>query len=298
MDQLAAMRSFVEVVDRGGFAPAGRRLGLSGPMVGNHVRFLETRLGGLLLNRTTRAQHLTELGCAYLRRCRTVLVEIDAAEADAAALTETPRGSLRVTAPHSIGSIVLPPVIARFLRDHPAVCIDLHLDDRRLDLLTEGFDAALRGGELEDVGLVTRALAPLELVVCAAPDYLARRGEPATPVELTSHDCLDFTGSSTPGVWRFETDEGVMDVAVSGPLRANSGATLRQAALAGTGVILQPRVLVGEQIEDGRLKPLLKGYAPQSRPIQLLTHPDRQPTPKLRSFVDAIVRELGGKRSK
>ena len=208
MDQLAAMRSFVEVVDRGGFAPAGRRLDLSGPMVGNHVRFLEAKLGGRLLNRTTRAQQLTELGHAYLRRCRTILAELDAADIDAATLTGTPRGSLRVTAPHSIGTTVLPPIIARFLEDHPAISIELHLDDGRRNLLSERFDVALRGGEMEDTGLITRALGSVELVVCAAPAYLVRRGEPSTPMDLSEHDCLDFAHASTPGVLAVQGGRG------------------------------------------------------------------------------------------
>ena len=187
MDQLSAMRSFVHVVDRGGFATAARSLGLSGPMVGNHVRFLESQLGGLLLNRTTRAQKLTELGRVYLARCRSVLAELEAAEAEAMELLGAPRGRLRVTAPHVIGSTLLPPVIASFLGAHPAVDIDLHLDDRRVDLLAESFDAAVRAGEMEDAALVTRALAPLELVACASPDYLARHGEPVTLADLASH---------------------------------------------------------------------------------------------------------------
>lgn len=297
MDQLAAMRSFVQVVDRGGFAAAGRSLGLSGPMVGNYVRFLEAHLGGLLLNRTTRAQHLTELGRAYLGRCRSILTELDAAEADAAELMGAPRGRLRVTAPHSIGATVLPPLIASFLRQHPEVRVDLHLDDGRLDLLAEGFDVAIRSGELEDAGLITRALAPLELVVCAAPDYLARRGEPATPADLASHDCLDFAASSTPGTWHFETADGPVGVAVSGPFRANSGSALRAAALVGAGIVMQPTLVLRDDIASGHLKPLLRTHRPQGRPIQLLTLPDRHPTPKLRSFVDALVRVLGSARA-
>ena len=293
MDQLAAMRSFVQVVDRGGFASAGRVLGLSGPMVGNHVRFIEGQLGGRLLNRTTRAQSLTELGRAYLARCRSILAELETAEADAAELLGAPRGLLRVTAPHSIGLTVLPPVVSAFLRDFPAVAVDLYLEDKRIDLVAEGFDVALRVGELEDAALVTRTLGPLELVVCASPDYIAHRGEPATPGGLASHDCLDFAASSTPGVWHFEGAEGAISVAVAGPLRANSGLALRAAALAGTGMVMLPRMLLREELETGRLVPLLTGYRAQSRPIQLLTLPGQQPAPKLRCFIDCLVRVLG-----
>ena len=158
MDQLAAMRTFVAVAERGGFVAAGRRLGLSGPMVGNHVRFLEAQLGGLILNRTTRAQSLTELGRTYLDGCRRVFAELDAAEADAAALLGAARGSLKVTAPHSIGSTILPPAIAAFLSENPLVDVHLHLDDRRVDLLSDGFDVAIRSGHVEDAGLITALL--------------------------------------------------------------------------------------------------------------------------------------------
>ena len=290
MDQLAAMRSFVEVVDRGGFAPAAKVLALSAPMVGNHVRFLEQKLGGQLLNRTTRAQQLTELGRTYLRRCRTVLAEVDAADGEAAELVGTASGLLRVTAPHTVGSLILPRVIAQFVEEHPAVSVHLHLDDHRLDLIAGGFDIALRGGKLDDMGLITRALAPVALIVCAAPAYLARRGVPTTPEELSAHDCLDFADSATPGVWRFETAGGLRDVPISGPLRANSGSALREAAIAGMGLILQPELLVRDALGNGQLQRVLADDTPQSRPFQLLTHPDRHPTPKLRAFIDATVR--------
>ena len=293
MDQLAAMRSFVQVVDRGGFTAAGRVLGLSGPMVGNHVRYLEARLGGLLLNRTTRAQHLTELGDAFLARCRGVIAELDAAEIEAQEMLGAPRGRLRMTAPHSIGSTVLPSIIADFLKEHPAVKIDLQLDDGRLDLLAGGFDVAIRVGALEDAALITRSLAPLELVVCASPDYLDRRGKPLTLADLASHDCLDFAGSSTPGVWHFEGAGGTESASINGPFGANSGFALRAAAIAGGGIVMLPKVLLGEEIGSGRLMVLLENFCPQSRPVQLLTLPDRHQAPKLRYFVDALVRELG-----
>ena len=262
-------------------------------MVGNHVRFLEAQLGGLLLNRTTRAQSLTELGHAYLRRCRTILAECDAAEADAAQLLGAPRGRLRMTAPHTLGSDVLPAVIARFLRAYPDVEVDLHLDNGRVDLVADGFDAAIRVGDLEDAALVTRALAALEMMICAAPDYLARRGQPVTLADLASHDCLDFAGSPSPGVWRFDTAEGPVSASVSDPLRANSGLALRTAAREGLGIILQPEMLLREEIKAGRLVPLLASCRPQSRPIQLLTLPGPKPGPKLRCFIESLVRELG-----
>lgn len=297
MDRLAAIRSFVEAVDRDGFSAAGKVLGLSGPMVGNHVRHLEAQLGGLLLNRTTRVQSLTELGRAYLAHCRTILAALDAAEAEAQELIGEPRGRLRVTAPQSIGSTVLPPVIAAFIREHPAVNVDLHLDDGRLDLLSSGCDVALRVGNLEDATLITRTLAPLELVVCAAPSYLKRRGEPTNLADLTSHDCLDFVGSSTPSIWHFETEDGTQSITVSGPMRANSGFALRAAAVDGLGIVMTPEIQVREEIRRKRLMILLPQFRPQCRPVQLLTLPDRNPPPKLRAFINRVVGDLGANSS-
>ena len=130
-------------------------------------------------------------------------------------------------------------------------------------------------------------------MVCASPDYLVRRGKPVAPPDLSQHDCLDFAGSSTPGIWRFERLKGMVDVAVSGPLRANGGFALRAATIAGLGVAMLPKILLQEEFETGRLVLLLESYRPQSRPVQLLTLPDRHPPPKLRCFIDRLVGDLG-----
>lgn len=293
MDRFAVIRSFVEVIDRGGFAAAGRALHLTGPMVGNHVRYLEEQLGGLLINRTTRAQSLTELGRAYLQRCRVILAELAAADAEAQDLLAEPRGKLCITAPYSIGSILLPPVIAAFVRENPAVHVEVRLDDGRVDLLTHGCDVAIRVGNLEDASLITRTLSPLDLVLCAAPSYLDKQGEPAGLDDLRAHSCLDFSSSSTPESWKFETGEGVRSVAISGPVRANSAFALRTAALEGLGIILVPGFLVRDDLKRRRLRRILTKAVPQSRPVQLLTLPDPSPTPKLRAFIDRLVHDLG-----
>ena len=188
---------------------------------------------------------------------------------------------------------MLPPVVAAFSFEHPAVRVDLNLDDGRIDLLGSGCDLAIRVGNLEDAALITRALAPLELVVCASPDYLIRHGKPVTPADLSQHDCLDFAGSCTPGIWHFRGLEGTVDVAISGPLRANGGFALRAATVAGLGVTMLPKILLQEEFETGRLVLLLESYRPQSRPVQLLTLPDRHPPPKLRCFIDRLVSDLG-----
>ncbi|MBD0272956.1 MAG: LysR family transcriptional regulator [Acetobacteraceae bacterium] len=293
MDRIAAMQSFVRTVERGSFAAAAAGTGLSATMVGNHVRFLEARLGARLLNRTTRRQGLTEVGRAYYERCRQILAEIEAAEARAAEAQAAPRGLLRVTAPVVVGTTVLPRLLAEYLRLHPQVRVDLVLQDRRVDLLEEGLDAAIRAGSLPDSGLIARALAPLQLVVCAAPAYLAARGAPGTPADLAAHECLPFAHAAEPGAWRFTGPEGPVAVAVGGKLLANNSHAIRVAALEGIGVAMLPDVLVADDLAGGRLVRLLPDHAAPSLPLHLLTLPDRHPTPQLRSFVEGAAQRLG-----
>jgi DNA-binding transcriptional LysR family regulator len=293
MDRIAAMQSFVRTVERGSFAAAAAGTGLSATMVGNHVRFLEARLGARLLNRTTRRQGLTEVGRAYYERCRHILAEVEAAETRAAEAQAAPRGLLRVTAPVVVGTTVLPRLLAEYLRLHPQVQVDLVLQDRRVDLLEEGLDAAIRAGSLPDSGLLARALSPLQLVVCASPAYLAARGTPGTPGDLAAHECLPFAHAAGPGVWHFTGAEGPVAVAVGGKLLANNSHALRVAALEGIGVAMLPDVLVADDLAGGRLVRLLPGHAAPSLPLHLLTLPDRNPTPKLRSFADLVARRLG-----
>jgi len=294
MDRIAAMQSFVRTVERGSFAAAANGSGLSATMVGNHVRFLEARLGARLLHRTTRRQSLTDLGRAYYERCRRVLAEIEAAEAFVDEAWAVPRGLLRVTAPVALGTTFLPRLLSEYLRLYPQVRVDLVLQDRRVDLLEDELDAALRAGPLPDSGLIARALAPLQLVVCAAPAYLAAHGTPEAPGDLAAHECLDFSHASEPGIWRFGGPGGEeVVVNVSGRLCVNNVQALRLAALEGAGIIRQPDVTVADDLAEGRLVGLLTGHTAPSLPLHLLTLPDRHPTPKLRSFVEFITKRLG-----
>jgi DNA-binding transcriptional LysR family regulator len=296
MDRFAAMLSFIRVVEKGSFAAAARGSGFTAPMVGNHVRFLEERLGTQLINRTTRQHSLTELGRVYYEQCRQIMTEVDAAEGIATDNQAAPRGLLRVTAPVTLGTTILPGLLAEYLHYHREVRIDLALHDRRVDLLDEGFDVAIRSGDLPDSGLIVRSLAPLSLVVCATPGYLSAHGIPRTPADLAEHDCLDFAHSSTPGEWHFAGPAGNCSKKVKGPFRANNGQSLRMAALADLGIIMQPEMLVTEDLSAGSLVRLLPGYTPLARTLQILTLPDRYPTPKLRSFVAFIVSRFNFKK--
>ncbi len=284
-----AMESFVRTVERGSFAAAAVGRGLSPSMVGNHVRFLETRLGASLLNRTTRQQSMTEFGRSYFERCRRILLDVEDAERAADLVHSTPRGLLRVTAPMSLGTTIVPGIIAAYLRRHAEVQVELVLQDFRLDLLADELDVAIRAGALPDSGLIARALPPLRLGAFASPAYLKAHGYPSTPAELAAHNCLDFTFAGEPRLWRFNGPEGEIAVEVSGTLRVNNGQAARVAALEHLGIILQPEIILSEDIASGRLIRLLADHPTPLLPLHLVTLPDRHPSPKLRSFIEVTI---------
>lgn len=291
MDRLAAMQSFVRTVERGSFAAAAVASGLSPAMVGNHVRFLEARLGALLLNRNTRHHSITEFGRSYYERCRAILAEIEAAEAGAGATLAEPRGLLRITAPLSLGTTVLPRIVTAYTQRHQEVRVDLVLGDKRLDLLTDRLDVAIRVGTLRDSSLIVRALPPMLLVVCASPAYLAAHGTPATAAGLATHECLDFFHAE-PNLWRLSGPDGDSAVPVNGRLRINNGQALRAAALEGAGIIMAPITVVADDLASGRLVRLLADHATPSLPLHVLTLPNTNTAPKLRSFIDMLVAGL------
>ena len=292
MDRLTAMQSFVRTVECGSFAAAAAASGLSPAMVGNHVRFLEARLGTPLLHRSTRHQSVTEFGRSYYERCRAILLETEAADASAGAMLAAPSGLLRVTAPLSVGTTVLPRILAAYLQRHRGMNVDLVLDDHRLDLLMNKLDAAVRIGPLPDSSLVARALPPLRLVACASPAYLAAHGTPGAATDLASHECLDFFHDG-PHLWRFHGPDGDMAVPVRGRLRINSGQALRAAALEGAGIVMPPLAVVADDLAAGRLVRLLPGHVAPVLPLHVLTLPGANTIPKLRHFIDMLAVGLG-----
>lgn len=293
MDRLTSMAVFVKVVETGSLTAAARAFGISAAMVGKHVRALEDRLQVGLLNRTTRRQSLTDVGAQFLDRCRAVLAEVAAAENLAAESQAAPRGILRVNAPISFGTSSLAAALPDYLSRFPDVKVELSITDRMVDLVDEGFDAVIRIGELADTSLGARALAPYRLVACAAPAYLAERGVPRHPNDLRAHACLGLAHWMPPNLWAFDGPEGRVEVEVSGPFVTNMGPALRAAALQGLGVILQPEVLLSDDIAAGRLIALMADHRPPSRPMHILTAPGRRRTQKLTSFVAFVVERFG-----
>ncbi|MBR0642634.1 LysR family transcriptional regulator [Roseomonas hellenica] len=296
MDRLTSMAVFVRAAEAGSFAAAAPALGMSAPMIGKHVRFLEARVGAQLLHRTTRRQSLTEVGRAFLERCKLVLAEAEAAELLAQDLQATPRGLLRVNAPVTFGSYSLTPMLTRYLRRYPEVSVDLTLTDRVVDVIDEGYDAVIRIGPLSDSTLIARALKPYRLVAAAAPAYLAERGTPQAPVDLAAHECLGFSywARASLDVWDFTGVDGVTHrIKVRSRLTVNTGPALRAAAVEGFGITLQAEEMLREDLATGRLVQVLPDYVGPSRAMRILFPASRRPTPKLRSFVDVVVQAFG-----
>lgn len=293
MDRLTSMAVFVRVVEKGSFTAVAEEFGLSTTMVANHVRSLEHQLGARLLDRTTRRHSLTEIGGAYVERCRDVLSSVQAADQVAEALRAVPQGTLRVTAPVTWGAYRLMPVIGAYMATYPGVQVELSLNDRVADLHEEGFDAAIRSGPLQDDSLIARPLAPARMVAAASPAYLQARGTPCEPEALADHDCLGFMAWGRHHHWRFERAGRTVEVPVSGPLVCNNGQALLTAALCGMGVVVQADVLLEASLDAGQLVRLLPDWELPQRQLHIVRRPEVRPTAKLRTFVDFVVEKLG-----
>lgn len=293
MDTIDGMRTFAAVVTEGSFSRAAERLDISPQLASKYVGQLETRLGVRLLNRSTRRLSLTESGRAYYDRVRQVLADIDDMEHAVGDLTARARGTLRINAPMSFGRLHLTQAIAEYQHTQPEVEVDLTLNDRIVDIISEGFDLAIRIGQLEESSLVARRLAPVRLVVCGAPDYFRCRGVPETPAELSEHDCLRYAYASDYDRWRFHRDGKSHSVRVTGSFSANNGDALQVAALAGKGIVLQPTFIAGEDIRAGRLQIVLNEYQlPELMAHAVYAH-RQYLSAKVRTFVDFLADYFG-----
>ena len=252
MNLLDAMSAYVRVAELGSYTRAAEMLDLSRTRVSRLVMELESHLGVRLLQRTTRRLHLTEAGENYLAHAQGILQALADAEAELGAGSTEVCGRLRVNGPMSFGTRFLSPPITRFMLAHPALQVRLDLNDRRVDLLEEGYDLAIRIGELPDSTLVARRLARCRLLLCASPGYLAKHGEPRSLDDLKDHQCLRYR-TANGSEWQF----GGQRLTVHGPLESNNGDVLTQAAEAGLGIAHQPSFLITESIKQGRLVPLL-----------------------------------------
>ena len=293
MDKLRNMEVMVAVVEAGSFAAAARQLDLSAVMVGKHIRQLEEHLGARLFQRSTRQNSLTEVGAAFHEDCRRVLEQVRWAESAVERQRAVPQGLLRVSAPFTLGNEVVAPLVADFLLAHPQVRVELLLTDSVVDLAGEGFDAAVRIGAIADEGLVARPLKPYRMVIAATPGYLARHGRPERLADLARHQCLSHSVWQRRVEWTLRDGADAVQWPDIARFTCNQGDGLRQAALRGLGLIMQPEVLLAEEIREGRLVPVLTHCVPAPRPVHIVYAPDRRQLPKLARFIEFVVRALG-----
>ncbi|WP_375777950.1 LysR family transcriptional regulator [Bradyrhizobium sp. ma5] len=294
MDQLAAMAAFVRAVETGSLSAAARSLPSSLTSVSRQISALEERFGTRLLLRTTRQLALTDDGRIFYERAKSVLGEVREIEAALARDPHQPSGRIRVSSPSLIGRLVIAPLLVEFLRRYPALSVDLLLIDRAVDMVEEDIHLAIRIGRLRDSQLIARKLTDLQMIVCASPDYLAKRGEPRTPGELSAHDCLVFSDSPGSAEWRFAdgTKTG-RKFRISGRLWMNSLEALVAAAREGAGIVRVPSWQVQTDLADGRLQRLLIDHEPAPTPLHLMLQPSRLASPKIRAFVDFLVEQWG-----
>lgn len=288
MYDLEDLHTFVTVADAGGVTPAARRLGLSKSVVSRRLVRLEQELGAQLLSRTTRGAALTEAGATFREHAARIAAELEAAR-DALAPEGELRGLLRVAAPLTFGPAHIAPVLAELARRHPQLSIHSAYSDRFVDLIGEGFDAAVRLGYLPDSNLVARRIAPMCGKLVASPDYLAAHGTPHSPDDLANHEAL-MQGTET---WRLTCKGKAIQVRVRGRFKADNGEALTAAALAGLGVAALPDFLVNDHIAAGRLVPLLPDYPPPEAGLHVVRPPGAYPPRKVRALIDILVEQFG-----
>ena len=294
MDRLISMAVFVAAIDEGSLVAAARRFGLSPSMAGKHVSAIEEQLKVRLLQRSTRALRLTDVGQAYYARCKRILEEYEEANREAQDAQQTVRGTLRVAAPTTFGAMHLGGAIADYLAEYPDVSVETVLSDRYVDLLADGVDVAIRIGRLEDSGLVARRLAPCRMLFCAAPSFLARHGTPKTVEQLRQAPRLVFTEAVSAGDWSLTDPDGNTHL-IDGPARlaANNMQMLLASALAGAGVAYGPSFVFGESIARGALHGLMPDHKTSELAIHAVYPTKRHASLKLRRFIEHLSTRFG-----
>jgi DNA-binding transcriptional LysR family regulator len=293
MQNLNDMVTFARVVEAGGFSEAARQMGVSKSGVSKSIAKLELSLGVRLLNRSTRGLSLTEIGAAFHEHCIRITEEAAQAAEVVGRLQSEPRGVLRVTAPVAFGRLHVAPAVAEYLSRYPRLKLDMTITDRMVDLVSEGYDVAIRIRREPSLHVVARELAPVRRVVCATPEYFERRGIPTVPHDLTEHNCLHYTHFGTQGEWRFQSAGGEIVVPVKGSLRIDDDDTLAQAVLSGLGIAMLPTFIIGRELQAGRLRSVLSDYVPLERRIYAVHLPNVRLPVKIRAFIDFLQDRFG-----
>lgn len=294
MDRFTALQVFRQVAELGSFAGAARKLGLSPPAISKNVAELEAHLDVRLINRTTRRMALTEEGRTYLEHITRGLDALDEAEAALSSAKAAPTGTLRVSAPMTVALTRLSQAVPEFLSRYPDLKLDLHLDDRRVDIVREGFDLAIRGSSnLEDSSLIARKLAVMPHVLCAAPSYFEVHGKPQTPSDVKRLDQIRFPFGSNADIWEFRKAGQTERITVEARYSVSSSLAVRDALCAGFGISVIPLLYVENDLKAGRLQSALDDWATVET-THYAIYPSRQHVaPKIRVFIDFLVQQFG-----
>ena len=293
MDRFTALKVFRHVVELGSFAEASRRLSLSPAAISKNISELEAYLGVRLMHRTTRRMSLTETGSFYYDRVARVLDDLDDADVTLTAMQKLPKGLLRVSAPMTVTLTCLSTELPKFLNRYPDLSVDLQLDDRRVNIVEEGFDMALRGSDkLEDSSLVARKLITMKHVVCCASSYLQQFGAPQSPEDLARHNCVQFSLSDHATEWTFQTDNRTVTVPINSRYKVSSSLAVRDALRSGFGLSLIPWIYVREDLKAGRLQTVLDDWSPNETILYAVYPSRRYVVSKVRAFIDFLIEEL------
>ncbi|MFI8736891.1 LysR family transcriptional regulator [Ectopseudomonas toyotomiensis] len=292
MNKLSEMLAFVAVVDTGSISEAARRLGTAKSMVSQRIQQLEKRLGCILLERG-RLTRLTESGEVFYRHCTGILADIENAENAVLTSQSSVRGNLRVAAPMAFGMRYLTPILASFAKQYPELSLDVEFDDRRVNLHEEGFDAAVRIGELPDSSLVAKTITPNRHIICASPDYLNAHGTPRTPQDLAQHFAMLYVNREPHGMWTLPVNDTLESFRVRCRMRTNCGHQLMEAAKAGLGLAILPTFLAAQAIVDGELIEVLEPYAPRGGNISVVYRQSQRASPKLRALSSFLSEQIG-----
>jgi DNA-binding transcriptional LysR family regulator len=295
MDRFEDLRCFVQVVDQGSVTKAAQAMRLAPSAVSRRVKELEARLGTQLLLRTTRRMSLTEAGRTFHDRATRILADLEEAEAEVSDAQAALGGTLRVAAPATFGVAHLTPILVDFMRGHPAVEVDIDFSDRVVDLVAEGFELAIRIGNLRDSSLIARKIADVSDVVCAAPALVAEMGRPRHPQDLAAWPALCYTNVERPDIWRWRRgpDGNPGSVQMRVRMQSNNGRVLRDAAIAGLGVAREPSFIAYRAIERGELVPLLTDYRWNELAIYTVYPPTRHLSARARAFIDFVRARIG-----
>lgn len=292
METASSLKAFVHAAETRNFTLAGRQLAISASAVGKAIARLEAHLGVRLLHRSTRTISITPEGAMFLERCRRILAELEAAEAELAQTREAPRGRLRVSLP--LLGVVMMPTLTAFMLTYPEVQLDLDFSDRLVEVIEEGFDAVLRAGEVSDSRLMGRIVGEFRLRLFASPQYLARRGVPETPEDLAAHACLlhRYATSGKFEPWPFRRNGRERDGPLNVAAVANTIEPLITMAEQGLGIACLPDLAIQRQLAEGLLVPVLDAHVQHSGPFRILWPANRYMSPKLRVFVDFMADRL------